>query len=274
MDGVFLIPKIIHYIWFGGSALPSDVKCCIASWREHCPDYEIVRWDESNFNIDSNRYVREAYEKRRWAFVSDYVRLYALVTYGGIYLDTDVELIKPLDPLLANNAFSGFESSSAVCTCVLGCEKGFPLFESFLNSYEKRPFVLSSGEQDLTTNVARLTRFMEARGLQKDGSFQVIDDLARYPSFWFSPKNQDTGELDLRAETVAIHHFDGSWIDETEKEILRKRQLLIKKHPNVNPLLLGFFVRVGHGLKKGDFSPLLNMLRLSLKSLHHRIDKS
>lgn len=268
----FMIPKTIHYVWFGGAPLSPEATRCIASWRKYCPDYEIVRWDEKNFDISCNLYVKEAYEKRRWAFVSDYVRLHALVTHGGIYMDTDVELLKPLDLLLGNHAFSGFESDSAICTCVLGCEKGFPLFRSFQSDYEKRSFVLPDGTQDLTTNVARLTWLLENRGLRKDGSFQLIDGLALYPSFWFSPKNHDTGELDLRAETVAIHHFDGSWIDEAEKEILSKRQILVNRYPNVNPLLLGFLIRVVYGFRKGDFSPLLNMVKLFLRSRHNKID--
>ena len=111
-----MIPKIIHYCWFGGKPLPELAQKCIASWKKYCPDYEIKEWNESNFNLNSCDYVREAYEAKKWAFITDYVRLYAMVTEGGIYMDTDVEVIKPLDPFLKHKAFSGFEDEVSIPT--------------------------------------------------------------------------------------------------------------------------------------------------------------
>ena len=127
-----MIPKTIHYCWFGGNPLPDLAVKCIDSWKKYCPDYEIKEWNEKNFNLDACPYVREAYEAKKWAFVSDYARLYAMVTEGGIYMDTDVEVLKPLDEYLDNLAFSGFQTEKEIPTGIMACEKGFPLFNSDL----------------------------------------------------------------------------------------------------------------------------------------------
>ena len=130
-----MIPKIIHYCWFGGNPLSDLAQKCIDSWKKYCPDYEIKEWNESNFDLNSCDYVREAYQAKKWAFVTDYVRLYAMVTEGGIYMDTDVEVIRPLDSFLSNRAFSGFEDETNIPTGIMACEKGFPLFEELLEEY-------------------------------------------------------------------------------------------------------------------------------------------
>ena len=123
-----MIPKTIHYIWFGGNPLPEDAKRCIDTWKKYCPDYEIKEWNESNFDVAQNDYIKEAYEAKKWAFVSDYARLKVLVEYGGIYMDTDVEVLKPLDRFLSERAFSGFEDADAIPAGIMACEKGFELF--------------------------------------------------------------------------------------------------------------------------------------------------
>ena len=147
-----MIPKIIHYCWFGGNPLPKSAEKCIKSWKKYCPDYEIIEWNESNFDINSNQYVREAYENKKYAFVTDYVRLYAMYNYGGIYMDTDVEVLKPLDCFLDNHAFSGFESSGYIPTGLMASEKEFPLFRELLKYYGNRAFVNPDGSFDTTTN--------------------------------------------------------------------------------------------------------------------------
>ena len=260
-----MIPKRIHYIWFGGAELPDDAKRCIESWRECCPGYEIVRWDETNFDVFQNQYVREAYEAQKWAFVSDYARLWVLVNYGGVYLDTDVELIKPIDFALEHHAFSGFESNRSVPTGIMACESGFPLFVNLLHDYEQRSFILNDGTFDLTTNVVAITNACLRRGLALNNTYQEIEGLALYPSDWFCPKSHDTGEINLTNNTCAIHHFSGSWLDETEKELIGQRSTFIKSHPRCPHLLAGALVRLEHGFKSGDFSPFLSMLRLYVR---------
>ena len=152
-----MIPKKIHYCWFGGKELPELAKKCIASWEKFCPDYEIIRWDESNFNINICKYVTEAYQNKKFAFVTDYVRLYAMHTQGGIYMDTDVELTKNLDIFLDNQGFSGFESEEHIPTGIMASEKGFSLFEELLSYYTDRSFVKEDGALDTTTNVEIIT---------------------------------------------------------------------------------------------------------------------
>ncbi len=130
-----MIPKKIHYCWFGGAPLPDLVQKCIASWQEHCPEYEIIRWDESNFDLNCCDYVKEAYQAQKWAFVSDVARLYALVTYGGIYMDTDMELLKPLDDILQYEAISGFESNCRISAGLLSCHAKHPFFQELLHQW-------------------------------------------------------------------------------------------------------------------------------------------
>ena len=144
-----MIPKKIHYCWFGGNPLPPLAVKCIESWKKYLPDYEIKEWNESNFDLNYNDYVREAYEAKKWAFITDVVRLYAMVTEGGIYMDTDVEVLKPLDELLQYDAVSGFESSSRIPTGLMACREGQPLFEELLHEYDVLHFKRPDGRVQL-----------------------------------------------------------------------------------------------------------------------------
>ena len=215
-----MIPKKIHYCWFGGHALPDSVKKYIESWKEKCPDYEIIEWNESNFDINTNIYVKEAYESKKWAFVTDYVRLYAMYNYGGIYMDTDVEVLKPLDVFLENQAFSGFESSKLIPTGIMGCEKGFELFKEFLDYYNERHFIKENGSLDTTTNVSTITNICLKHGFIGNNKMQNIDGFVLYPSDYFCPKDYITGKTLTTDNTYVIHHFSGSWL--SEEEIKRK----------------------------------------------------
>lgn len=136
-----MIPKIIHYCWFGGKPKPDGVLKCIESWRRCCPDYEIREWNEGNFNVSSLTYTSEAYNSGKWAFVSDVARLHALINHGGIYLDTDVELIRSFDHILDNNAFVGFEGSRFIATAVMGSVQGNTTMIDFFKLYEDANFV-------------------------------------------------------------------------------------------------------------------------------------
>ena len=224
------IPKIIHYCWFGGNPKPKLAEKCIKSWKKFCPDYEIIEWNEGNFDVSTAPvYVRQAYEAGRWAFVTDYVRLRGLTEMGGIYMDTDVEVIKPLDPFLEQKAFAGFESLKGVQTGLLACEKGFPLFLDFLRYYDDVVFLHSDGTVDTTTNVAVLTNLCRQRGLVLNDRFQVVEDLAIYPREVFCPVDFDTKKLKKTRKTVTIHWFSGSWQTEEERQYLLAEKRRLKK---------------------------------------------
>ena len=184
-----MIPKIIHYCWFGGKALSEDAKRYIESWHKFCPDYLIIEWNETNFNVSDVPYVKEAYDKKKWAFVSDYVRLYALKNYGGIYLDTDVEVIKSLNPLLKNRAFIGAESKYSVCTAVIGAEKNAKFIDELIRLYENIHFV-SERKIDMTPNSQRIFKYLETRYQYKDSDMPIHWDICTlYPKDYFSPIN-------------------------------------------------------------------------------------
>lgn len=225
-----MIPKIIHYCWFGGKPLPPLAQNCIASWKKYCPDYEIIRWDETNFDFEKYPYAKEAFEAKKWAFITDIVRLYALVEYGGVYMDTDVEVIKPLDQLLSYHAFSGFESDVSIPTGTMAAEKGHPLFKELLNDYQDQHFLQPDGTYDLTTNVARITNTCLKYGLIRNNTLQTVNGLTLLPKDYLCAKDPGTKKLTVTENTYTIHHFDGSWHTPKERYVFHKtsiyRQLL------------------------------------------------
>ena len=206
-----MIPKVIHYCWVGGQPLSDLAQKCIKSWKKYCPDYEIKEWNENNFNIDCCAYTREAYDAKKMAFVSDYVRLYVLVNEGGIYMDTDVEVRSSLDSYLNNHAFSGFQSINEIPTGIMACEKGFPLFYELLHDYDCRHFELSRGEYDASTNVEAITARCIEKGLRLNNQEQFVEGFHLYPMDVFCAKDCVTGEICSTDNTVTIHHFAGSW---------------------------------------------------------------
>ena len=208
-----MIPKIIHYCWFGGNPLPKLAQKCIESWKKYCPDYEIKEWNESNFDLNYNDYVREAYEAKKWAFITDVVRLKVMVDEGGIYMDTDVEVLKSLDELLEYNAVSGFENDTQFPTGLMACEKGNPMFKEFLEDYEGAHFILEDGSFDLTTNVVRMMRIGTKYGVKFNNTKQTINGFTILPKDFLCPKDPETKRINLTTNTLTIHHFDGSWVE-------------------------------------------------------------
>ncbi len=207
-----MIPKTIHYCWFGGKPKPKLANKCIKSWQKYCKDYEIIEWNESNFDINCNQYVKEAYESKKWAFVTDYVRLWAMYTQGGVYMDTDVELIKPLDKFLGEEAFSGFENEINIPTGIMAAEKGSHIIKNLLSYYDDASFILPDGSLNTCTNVETITKMMTERGFVANNTYQCVDGFAFYPKEYFCPKDPFTGLCNITENTVAIHHFDGSWL--------------------------------------------------------------
>lgn len=224
------IPKVIHYCWFGKGELPKLAEKCIKSWRKYCPDYQIVCWNEDNFDVGENRYAKEAYDAKKWAFVSDYVRLKVLYEQGGIYLDTDVELLRPLDSLIAKQGYLGYEQSGLVSTGLgFACEAGNPLIEALLKDYDEIGFRLEDGNYDLTPCPDRNTQTMKELGLVPDGRYQIFMNLQFLPSDYLCPIDYYTGKKQLTKQTVSIHHYCASWTSNTAKRtLLFKRVLGVK----------------------------------------------
>lgn len=223
------IPKIIHYCWFGGNPLPEDAKRYIESWKQYCPDYKIIEWNEKNFDLESVPYVKEAYEEKKWAFVTDYVRLHALSNIGGIYMDTDVEVLKNLDIFLDNEGFSGFERADAIPTGIMAAEKDNPFINELLHEYDCLHFRREDGSLDLTTNVTRITRCALRHGLALNNREQRFYHFTVYPKDFFCPKDYITGEILLTPDTYTIHHFSGSWHSPRQKKWKSIEQTIAQK---------------------------------------------
>ena len=208
-----MIPKVIHYCWFGRGKKPELAHQCIASWRKFLPEYEIKEWNEDNFDLDMYAYTREAYDNRKFAFVTDVVRLYALYHEGGIYMDTDVEVIRPLDEFLHHTAFSGFENSKDIPTGIMASEKGGKWAKDNLDYYNERHFIREDGSMELVTNVETITKLMMPYGLKRNNTYQDFKDyITFYPNDYFCPINIITGRLEKTEHTATIHHFSGSWL--------------------------------------------------------------
>lgn len=209
------IPKVINYCWFGGNKKTKLIEKCIESWKKYCPDYEIVEWNENNFDININTYVKEAYENKKWAFVSDYARLYAIYKNGGIYLDTDVELIKNLDDLLEYNLFLASENNVLINTGLgFGATKENKIIKKLLDSYDGIHFVnQESKELDLTPCTDRNTETLkEIFGDVSKLLGKELDDKCIFlGKEYFCPFNAVTGEMKKTKNTYGIHWFNASW---------------------------------------------------------------
>lgn len=224
-----MIPKVIHYCWFGGNPIPKETLKYIETWKMFCPDYQIIQWNEKNFDINENQYCREAYNAKKWAFVSDYVRLRVLRDFGGIYMDADVEMCKNIDELLHYNAWSGFESDNSISTGTLASCKDGEWINYLLSYYDTKSFLDRNGNFDLTTNVVTITNMTKEKyGIRLDNSFQVFgDNNAIFPFDFFCAKNYVDGKIKKTNNTYTIHHFAGSWLTASRKIKTKIKFLLI-----------------------------------------------
>lgn len=259
-----MIPKKIHYCWFGGKEKPDSVKKYMNTWKRYCPDYEIKEWNESNFNIDENDYCREAYEAKKWAFVTDYVRLKALYEEGGFYMDTDVEVVKPLDPLRVYDAVSGYESQTHIATGTMGACRDNEWIGMLLHDYDHRHFLRKDGTCDTTTNVIVITDLtVKKYGLHLHGQKLVFGhNMVLLPFDYLCAKDLDTGEICKTSNTYTIHHFAASWLPEDERNYSR----LYKKYDadfrrnGMNPKLSHYASRIRAAYEIGGISMIFRRL--------------
>ena len=216
-----LIPRKIHYCWFGGKELPYQYEAYIESWRKYCPDYEIIRWDETNYNIHKNTYISQAYDNKKWAFVTDYARVDILYEHGGIYLDTDVELLKPFDEFLRWRMFCGFESSNLVSWGIgFGAVKGEKILKDVRDVYNHMKFVHSDGSFNMITCPIIQSNVLKQHGFDLNGQFQVLDEAAIYPKEFFAPLDYLNGFGQITDHTHSIHHYAATWTS-AEQQIHR-----------------------------------------------------
>lgn len=218
-----MIPKKIHYCWFGGAEKNELVKKCIDSWKKYCPDYEIIEWNESNYDINRHNYMKEAYQNKKWAFVSDYARLDIIYSHGGFYLDTDVELVKSLDSLCDLNCFLAVESTNYINTGLgFGAEKNSEVVKTLLEEYKGIHFLISKGIYDDLPCPRRNTAPFIRHGFDKNTSeIQYILGATIYPKEYFCPLDYETKNMNITENTISIHHFNGTWTNKNMKDFLK-----------------------------------------------------
>lgn len=215
-----MIPKIIHYCWFGRSPKPENVLKCINSWKKYCPDYQLIEWNEDNFNVsECPNYVVDAYNNKKWAFATDYIRLKVVFEHGGIYFDTDVELLKKIDKLLMYNAFFGFEDSKYINTGLgFGAVKGLNVLKKMMDAYESLAFILDNGSLNQETCPVINTKILLQHGLVQNGKKQILNEnIVILPSIYMCPINYETGIMKKSCKTISIHWFDATWMSKEDR---------------------------------------------------------
>ena len=226
-----MIPKIIHYCWVGNTPKPKSVLYCIESWKKFCPDYEIKEWNESNYDFSKNHYMKQAYDAKKWGFVPDYARLDIIYQYGGIYLDTDVELVKSFDELLDQDAFMGFENTGDG-EYFVNCGQGFgavpkhEIIKAARDLYDNLEFINFDGTLNMLASPHYTTQTLCQFGLEQKDKEQKLPNMMIYRSDVLCPKNFRTGKLNVTDKTVSIHHFTASWLDDQIKKEMEHQQLL------------------------------------------------
>ena len=223
-----MIPKVIHYCWFGGNPLPKSAQKCINSWKKYFPDYEIKEWNESNYDVNKIAYISEAYAAKKYAFVSDYVRFDILYTYGGVYFDTDVEVIRTFGEILKNGAFMGCEIDGGEKGSVninpglgIAATSGLDIYKEILDSYNARRFLNDDGTYNTTTVVKYTTDILIKNGLCDIKGIQKVSDITIYPKEYFNPMDDITGKLDITKNTHSIHWYSKTWLG--KGEVLRSK---------------------------------------------------
>ncbi len=242
-----MIPKVIHYCWFGHGPMPALAQKCIASWRKYLPDYEVKEWNEDNFDVNAVPYTREAYAARKFAFVSDYARFKILYEHGGLYFDTDVEVIRPMDDIVARGPFMGCERDGEGATSPdvapglgLGVNPGLGLYGEILEMYDGLHFRHSDGSLNFKTVVEYTTEVLNRHGLRNTNDIQEVAGVWIYPKEYFCPINYDTKVCTITANTRSIHHYAASWHGRKQKLYKLACRLVGKKNAQ----------RLSEGLKR------------------------
>lgn len=213
-----MIPKKIHYCWFGRKELPEKAKKCIASWKKYCPDFEIIEWNEDNIDVYQNQYTTYTYDNKRFAFLSDYLRLLIVYKEGGIYFDVDVEVVRPIDELLENQAFFGFETKDYINTGLgFGAEAGNAIVEAMIKEYDS----LLDGTKGTIGCPILNTQALTKLGMVPNGEKQKVENAVIYPIECFNPYDDSTGRLYKTKQTYSIHWYAKSWMD--KKTVLRSK---------------------------------------------------
>ena len=252
---MYRIPKIIHYCWIGTKEKPESVQYCIESWRKFCPDYEIIEWNERNYDFTKNEYMKEAYEAKKWGFATDYARLDIIYNYGGIYLDTDVEIIKSFDDLLDEEAFIGFEDGGENLFINSGQGFGAIPYNNIIGKmkdfYEEIHFCNDDGSLNMTPSPKYTTEVLCQNGLKKENKTQKLDNIIIYNKEVLCPKNFNTGNIKITQNTHSIHHFTASWMDElTRNSIEHQRKIYRRFGKNLGRYILILEDFIGmYGLK-------------------------
>lgn len=236
------IPKIIHFCWFGKSPLPELAQKCIASWKKFLPGYEIKEWNEENYDVRKIPYIAQAYDAKKYAFVSDYARFDILYQYGGLYFDTDVEVIKTLDEILKCGAFAGIERAGSLAAGLgLASPAASPIYKEILDSYKNSSFIKDGGSMDLTTVVTRVSGIFKKHGFSDKNEIQEVEGIKVYPSEYFCPKNPDTGIISITENSYTIHHFTGSWTSVAQQKYDSLRKKIYLKFPKSLAKIISFF---------------------------------
>ena len=240
-----MIPKIIHYCWFGGNPLPELAEKCIASWKKYCPDYEIIEWNESNYDVHKSKFMEQAYERKKWAFVSDYARLDIVYTQGGIYLDTDVEIIRPLDDLLDCEMYAGFEKLAEEKNINYGLGYGavcgHPYLKEMMDVYNAMDFPQNDKELSKIACSIIQTEVLMRHGLIPDDQKQTLEKCEIFDHAYFSPKDFHSGKLLVTPETYSIHHYDMSWFAKEHAAMRQKEWEMNRKYKSKKVIKLIMF---------------------------------
>lgn len=227
-----MIPKIIHAIWFSGDPMPELYLRCLESWKKYAPDYEIKIWDLNTYNPDDCLFFKQAIEHKNWSFASDYARADLLYKYGGIYMDLDVEMLRPIDDLLYNDAYMSFESLDRIeCGSGMGASPGHPILREICESYKSRPYLKADGTWDNSTCPVRYTRVIEKHGLVENGGFQQVEDITVYPFEVLTCKSFETGIIYNTEYSYTVHHHNGSWVPN------HTRGAMINRYENIRGFL-------------------------------------
>lgn len=238
-----MIPKKIHYCWFGGKPIPKEYEKYIESWHRFMPEYEIIRWDESNYDVNCIPFSKEAYDVGKYAYVSDYARLKIMYEHGGVYFDTDVEVIRPMDDILENGGFMAFEKHKnnpgyidfVAVGLGFACEKGNPIIKEIMDFYESHHYIYPDGRREQIPIVYITTEVLRRHGLKASNKpLEIEGGFTIYPWDYFCPMEYQSNKIDITENTRTIHHYSATWMSWREK-------LLMKK---------GFWMRK---IKKGSF---------------------